>query len=165
LRTILIISVILHIFGVVVVSNHYIADHKKHAAGDSSSYRTFIHGLEYFSQFIGELDDEYMKEENLNLLINADERLDLAQRSMMEFEHSMSSTDLDMSGVEVILTSIEEMMFNEMSTYALNNNKTSHFTVMQNSINHLLEKLPETYESHQKKEFIHLINNIHESDE
>lgn len=161
MRTILIISIILHIFGVVIVSNHYIADHKKHAVGDSSSYRTFIHGLEYFSQFISELDDEKMKEENLNLLINADERLDLAQRSMMEFEHSMSSTDLDMNGVEVILTSIEELMFNEMSTYALNNNKTSSFSVMQSSINHLLEKLPENYDTHHKKEFIHLISSIH----
>ncbi|MGG3281595.1 hypothetical protein [Paenibacillus solani] len=73
----------------------------------------------------------------------------------------MSSTDLDMSGVEVILTSIEEMMFNEMSTYALNNNKTSRFSVMQSSINHLLERLPENYDAHHKKEFIRLINNIH----
>ncbi|MEC0305924.1 hypothetical protein P4H67_03965 [Paenibacillus lautus] len=160
LRTVLIISAMINILGVLVFGNHYITDHNKHAVGDNSSYRTFIHGLKFYSQFLSQLDDDQVKEKNMNLLINADERLHLASRSLIEFKYSMSTTNLNMNGVEIILSSIEESMFNEMSVYLLEDSGTGRFIALQSSVDQLLEKLPQHYNSQSQEQFIGVINNI-----
>lgn len=75
LKMVLITSIIINVLGLFVLCSYYIPDHKKHTVGDSDSYRTFIHGLKFYSQFLSQLDDDQVKEKNMNLLINADERL------------------------------------------------------------------------------------------
>ncbi|WP_394056416.1 hypothetical protein [Paenibacillus sp. 843] len=72
----------------------------------------------------------------------------------------MSTTNLNMNGVEIILSSIEESMFNEMSVYLLEDSGTGRFIALQSSVDQLLEKLPQHYNSQSQEQFIGVINNI-----
>ncbi|MCV4230632.1 hypothetical protein OHJ21_05570 [Virgibacillus sp. LDC1] len=72
----------------------------------------------------------------------------------------MSTTNLNMNGVEIILSSIEESMFNEMSVYLLEDSGIGRFIALQSSVDQLLEKLPQHYNSQSQEQFIGVINNI-----
>lgn len=78
LKIVLIISIFLNVLFSVVYYNQYVNDKDNYGTGDSSSYRVFIHGLDYFSKFINEIEEGNEKKENMHLLVNADERLNMA---------------------------------------------------------------------------------------
>lgn len=70
----LIVSIILNVLLSAVFLYPYTHHKNKYGIGDPNSYRIFIHGLEYFSQTMGEVVETNGKVENMNLLINADEK-------------------------------------------------------------------------------------------
>ncbi|MFE9276988.1 hypothetical protein [Paenibacillus glucanolyticus] len=160
LKITLIVSIILNVLLSAVFLYQYTHHKNNYGIGDPNSYRIFIHGLEYFSQTMGEVVETNGKVENMNLLINADERLNLSIHSFIRFENSMASTKMNSHSIELFLSYIDEAMFERMSAFNLEDYDISTFEDLKNRTDELLRLLPDAYNPQDQKRFIETINDI-----
>ncbi|ETT30425.1 hypothetical protein ABER99_22515 [Paenibacillus glucanolyticus] len=160
LKITLIVSIILNVLLSAVFLYQYTHHKNNYGIGDTNSYRIFIHRLEYFSQTMGEVVETNGKVENMNLLINADERLNLSIHSFIRFENSMASTKMNSHSIELFLSYIDEAMFERMSAFNLEDYDISTFEDLKNRTDELLRLLPDAYNPQDQKRFIETINDI-----
>ncbi|GAA0854804.1 hypothetical protein GCM10008915_79500 [Bifidobacterium pullorum subsp. gallinarum] len=109
---------------------------------------------------MGEVVETNGKVENMNLLINADERLNLSIHSFIRFENSMASTKMNSHSIELFLSYIDEAMFERMSAFNLEDYDISTFEDLKNRTDELLRLLPDAYNPQDQKRFIETINDI-----
>lgn len=159
IKIVFIISIVLNVVLLVLWYNSYKADQINHATGDSGSYRVFVHFLEYSSHYLGELGESNDKKANMNSLINANSRLQIATNSFEKFKNSMSSTKMFTMNLEISLEGFNETMISLMSNYALDDHPSvSGAKELKDHIDELVKMLPDTYDPQQRDEFIKRIN-------
>lgn len=158
-KLVLIISMILNVVLAVVLYNNYKVDQTRHATGDPGAYRVFVHFLGYTSHYLGELEDNKEKSENMNSFINASQRLHISTTSFLTFKNSMSKTELQTDSIEISLENLNEKMGKLMSDYGFDKDGSiQRAKELMNEVDELVNKLPEAYDPQQQDEFIKLIN-------
>lgn len=159
-KLVLIASIFLNVLLVILSYNNHLNKQRDYAFGDPSAYRTFIHGLTYFSESIGTLKAENSKSENTNILINAKERLNLAMNSYIKFENSMASTNLESSILDDKVAMVNDSMFKVLSSYVRGEYDLQQINQFKKQVDELLNNLPKSYDTKMKEDFIKTINNL-----
>lgn len=159
IKVVLVISLILNVIIGVLLYNSYLINKDK-IVGDSLEYSRFINRLERYVYYLDQAGKQTTSNEIMNSLINADKRLNLAEKSLDKFNNSMSATDLIASRITLIIEDIDEANFRLLSQYALYNNGEEKIADIKKSIDRLLDAIPKEYSIEKKSEFIKKINNL-----